>query len=286
MRAFGRRLRWELRVLARRPLVRIAIVAALAFEVLLCGVFSLPAVRTQILKTIWSFHERHGIVDPFSSLSLAIEVSSQTMMFVGVVALVMVSGECVGKDVENGTLRMLLSRPVSRGGVFFQKLVACVVFTGVLTSVVGWGALGLGLLLESPGRFAVLTVRESIFGVHDFVPGLVRYAMAVTLLPLSFLTVTLIAFTLSCLPVKPTTATITALVVILADWAIQAHPALAPVSPYTLMTRLASWRQVFSAEIPWLRLERNYGDLLVLDLALVAVAWIVFARRSITPRSA
>ncbi len=284
MRSFGRGLRWELRVLVRRPLARIAILAALAFEVLLCGVFSLPAVQARMLKTIWSFHERHGIADPFSSLSLAIEVSSQAMMFVGVVALVMVATECVGKDIENGTLRMLLSRPVSRTGVFLQKLVACAAFTGVLTSVVALAALGLGLVLETPGRFAVLTVRESIFGVHDFGPGLVRYAMAVALLPLSFLTVTLLAFALSCLPVKPTTATITTLVVVLADWAVQAHPALAPVSPYTLTTRLVSWRQVFSTEIPWLRLERNYGDLLILDLALVAVAWIVFARRSIMPR--
>jgi hypothetical protein len=46
---------------------------------------------------------------------------------------------------------------------------------------------------------------------------------------------------------------------------------------------MLTWRQVFSYEIPWLRIERNLGQLLVLDVALVALAWWTFRRRELAP---
>jgi hypothetical protein len=65
---------------------------------------------------------------------------------------------------------------------------------------------------------------------------------------------------------------------------VHTHSALASISPYTLTTRIVSWRQVFNQEIPWLRLERNYGELALLDVALVVIAWLAFRRRALMLR--
>ena len=46
----------------------------------------------------------------------------------------------------------------------------------------------------------------------------------------------------------------------------------------------AIFRQVFNETIPWLRIERNYSALALVDAALLAVAWSAFQRRPLTPR--
>jgi ABC-2 type transport system permease protein len=283
-RAFRRQLRWELRKLWRRPRSYVGFAAAVVFQGIVFGLFQLPPVRERVLRTVWPLYERFGVHDVFSALSTAVEVTGQTMMFIGAVSLALVCSDVVAKEAEDGTLRMALCRPVTRTSVLFQKLIACAAYTVALSAFVAVSAFSIGLLLEGPGPLVILTVRESLFGVHEFGPGLARYAMAIPLLAASFFTVALLAFALACLPVKPATAAIVAIMILLADWAVQMHPTFAPVSPYTLMTRIASWRQVFNETIPWPRLERNYSELLLVDVALLAAAWWAFSRRRLTPR--
>jgi ABC-type transport system involved in multi-copper enzyme maturation permease subunit len=282
--AFSRQLRWELRRLWRRPRTYLGFVAGLLFQVLLFVLLQLPAVRRPFLQGAADIHQYLAAGEPLSSLSNAVRVAGQTMLFIGTVALALVASEAVAKEVEDGTLRMVFCRPVSRTSVFLQKLVLCIVYTVCLTLFLGATAVMLAVAFEGPGKLVVVSVRESILGVHEFWPGLARYAIAIVLLAASILTVTLVAFTVSCFPVKAATAAAVALIVLLGDWMIHAHPMMAPVSPYTLTTRIASWRQVFNDTIPWLRLERNYSELALLDALLIVTAWWAFQRRPLTPR--
>jgi ABC-2 type transport system permease protein len=282
--AFRRQLRWELRKLWRRPRSYVGFAAALVFQAAIFGLFQLGPVRERVLKTVWRLYQRFGVDDVFSALSSAVEVTGQTMMFVGAVSLALVGSDVVAKEAEDGTLRMVFCRPVTRTSVLLQKLIACALYTVALCAFVAASAFLIGLVIEGPGPLVILTVRESLFGVHEFGPGLARYALAIPLLAAGFFTVALLAFTLACLPVKPATAAVVAIIVVLADWAVQMHPTFAPVAPYTLMTRISSWRQVFNDTIPWLRLERNYSELFLVDVTLLAVAWWAFLRRRLTPR--
>lgn len=281
---FVRQLRWELRRLWRRPRTWLGFGGTLAFQLLMYALLALPSVRDGFLQGARSVHQFLDVGEPFSALSNGVRVAGQSMLFVGTVALALVASEMVAKEAEDGTLRATFCRPVSRTSVFFQKLLACTVYTVALTLFVGTAAMLLALALEPTGKLVVVSVRESILGVHELGPGLARYAAAISLLAASVLTVTLFAFALSCFPMRAATAATVAMMVLLGDWVINSHPMLAPISPYTLMTRLASWRQVFNETIPWPRLERNYGELALLDLALVVTAWCAFLRRPLTPR--
>jgi ABC-2 type transport system permease protein len=281
---FRRQLRWELRKLWRRPRSYLGFAATVAFQAVVFGLLQLGPVRERVLRTVWPLYQRFGVDDVFSALSTAVEVTGQTMLFVAAASLALVGSDIVAKEAEDGTLRMALCRPVTRTSVFFQKLVVCVLYTAALSAFVAVTAFVIGLTLEGPGPLVILTVRESLFGVHEFGSGLARYAMAIPLVAAGFFTAALLAFTLACLPVKPATAAIVAILILLADWSIQMHPTFAPVAPYTLMTRISTWRQVFNDTIPWLRLERNYSELALVDVALLAVAWFAFQRRRLTPR--
>lgn len=282
--AFRRQLGWELTKLWRRPRTYVGFAGALVFQAIVFGLLQLAPVRERMLRTIWRLYQQYGIDQVFSALGTAVEVTGQAMVCVGAIALALVGSDLVAKEAEDGTLRMAFCRPVTRTSVFFQKLVVCLVYTAALSAFVALCALLLGLVLEGPGPLVVLTVRESLFGIHEFGPGVTRYLMAIPLIAAGFFTVALLAFTLACFPIKPATAAIVAIIFLLADWAIQMHPTFAPVAPYTLMTRMATWRQVFNDVIPWLRIERNYSVLALVDVGLLAVAWSAFQRRRLTPR--
>jgi hypothetical protein len=163
--------------------------AALSAELGMLVLLRLPAVRAEFLQHVWRLHERLGIREPFSALSNAVEVTSQTMLFVAVVAIATVAGDVVAREVEDGTLRMAFCRPVSRASVFAQKLIACVSYAAALAVFVGATAMMMALVFEKPGQLVVVSARESVLGVHELAPGLARYAVAIGLLAISMVTV-------------------------------------------------------------------------------------------------
>ncbi len=280
--AFPRQLRWELRKLWRRPRTYVGFGAALAFEVAMLALLRLPAVREHFLQRVWNMQRHLGIREPFSALSNAVEVVGQTTMFVGAVAIAMVGAELVGREIEDGTLRMALARPVSRTSVFLQKLLACVTYAAGLTLFVGTTVLALAMLFEPIGQLVVVSARDGVIGVHEPAAGFARYTFAMGLLVVSMCGPALLALMLACFPMRATTAAMIAVMALLGDWMVHTHPALALVGPYTLTTRLVSWRLVFNQSIPWDRLERNYGELVLIDTVLVIIAWLAFRRRALT----
>jgi ABC-2 type transport system permease protein len=284
MGEFRRQLRWELHKLWRRPRTYAGFGACLLFEVLLVALYRLPVVRAELARHVWRLQAPIDLREAFSGLGIAVETTADTMMYVGALFLALVASDLVARELEDGTLRMVFCRPVSRTSVLAQKLIACAVYTGALALFIGASALVLGLACAGPGRLVVLVARDNLFGVLDFWTGLRRYALAVALLGPTVFTVPLLVLTLSCFPVKPGAAMAGALAVLLGDYVVNLHPAFTAVSPYTLATRLKSYRQVLNDDIPWLRLERNYSELLCLDLALLLVAWWVFRRRRLAPR--
>jgi ABC-2 type transport system permease protein len=279
--AFLRQLRWELRTLWRRPRTYAGFAAALGFEVVLLALLELPSVRDAYLRRIWRLHETLGIRDPFSALGNTVEVTGQTMVFVGGIAIATVAADLIAREADDGLLRMTFCRPVSRSSVLAQKLVAGLSYVWALAAFVATSSLALALAFEPVGQLVLVSPRDGILGVHEVGAGLARWAGSLPLLAGGMCTVACLAFAVSCLRVRAATATMIVVVILLGDWIVHTHPALAPVSPYTLTTRLASWRLVFHQEIPWARLERNYGQLVGVDLGLLAIAWLAFRRRAL-----
>src|SRR5579864_9538139 len=112
--------------------------------------------------------------DYFSALTVAV-----IMLFPQVALLMplyasLVGGDLVAKEAEDGTLRMILSRPVSRVRLLLVKWVAGVFFTAVLVVVLGGVALGFarlyfpwkGMFAFSPGNedstFVLFTANQGL----------------------------------------------------------------------------------------------------------------------------
>src|SRR5438045_1844235 len=112
MSLFCRQLRAELHKLFARKRTYIGFSAFVFIEILALGVLQLP--RTQ--RTMRMFIEANGYEfgEYYSGLTLAFIILSATLVIIGSLYLALVSGDVVAKEIEDGTMRMMLCRPVSR----------------------------------------------------------------------------------------------------------------------------------------------------------------------------
>src|SRR6266700_1687106 len=75
--------------------------------------------------------------DYISALTVAVLMLFPQILLLMPLYAALVGGDLVAKEVEDGTLRMILSRPISRFRLLLAKWLAGVIFSGVLVMVLG-----------------------------------------------------------------------------------------------------------------------------------------------------
>ncbi len=267
----------ELRKLFARKRTHIGFVAFLLVEGLILFLVNLPKPRAHFRRLI----EENGYVFEryFSGTTVALLMLMWTTFLLGALYLALVAGDVVSKEVEEGTLRMMLCRPVSRGRIVALKYIACVVYTFALVFFIGVTTLGVGMLYQGLGGLFAFAPMDGILALHETVPGLERYFAALPLLALSLTTVSSLGFMLSCFNMKPATATIVTLSVMFLDSIFREIPYFESLKPYFITTHMSAWLQVFVVYLPWWRLVEDYAWLLALDATFVCVALAVFQQR-------
>lgn len=278
MRLFLAQLIWEFRKLGAQPRTYLAPVAGVLLQMTIALLLRVPSIRTAIVHDLWRI--RFPSDDALSGLSIAAQLMGNAGMMIGWPFLALVAGGIVAGEVDAGTMRSVLARPVTRGRIFWQKLIVCGAYTLALCAFFGMTALIFGLSSAPSGRLAVAAIHDGVLGVFDFPSGLQRYLLAVALLAVSSLSIVALAFAFSCCPVKPAIATAAALALFLADDVLR-HSS-PHISPHCLSTRVQSWRQVFNDDIPWGKLRRNYRTLLGFNATALLGGWLVFRRRDFT----
>ncbi len=277
MRLFARQFSGELRKLFARKRTFIGFGAFVAFEIVVLFLLRLGPVRESIRRVI----DRAGY-DPamyLSGLTLGFLIVVWTVFLLEALFLALVAGDVVSKEVEDGTMRMMLCRPISRGRILTIKALVSIVYTFALTLFVAGTALIAGFLHSGPGGLFVFAPLEGVFSFFDFWPGLWRYALAVPLLALSLCTITAIAFCLSCFNMKPSAATVVTLSLLFADTILKNIPYFESLKGWFLTMKMTAWVRVFEYRIPWESMVEDYVWLLAINMTLFLIAWLVFLRR-------
>lgn len=274
-------LRWELHKLFSRRRTLIGFAALFAFEVLLLFLLHDGAIRAEVRRTI--LRAGFTFTENFTGPTIADFVMSNAMSFLGNIQIALVAGELVSKEIEDGTMRMLLCRPIRRGRVLLGKLLTGLIFTCAVTSFIAVTSLLLGLLYQGPGFWLILSPKEQYVAHHEFWPGLVRYGAATGFMTLGCCSVTALAFMLSCLNMKPAAAAVVALSVFVADDTLRNLPYFASVKAHFVMSHIVGWIHLYDRRIPWEFLVRNYTILMALDTVLITAGWLAFQRRDLKP---
>ncbi|MBN9693498.1 MAG: ABC transporter permease subunit [Verrucomicrobia bacterium] len=192
----------------------------------------------------------------------------------------LIGGDLVAKEAEDGTLRMILARPVSRVRLLALKWVAGAVFSLILTLVLGLTGLALGMMFFPWGGLFVFVPGE-LFGVFSAGDGLVRYAGAHLLMMVKATTVMGLAFFFGCLPVKPAAATILALSFIFLNFILMNIPWFADLKPWFLTYHLNLWQQLYEQPVPWSRVGESLSLLAGFNATFFAAGAAVFGLRDL-----
>ena len=240
-----------------------------------------------LYKTHFSLQKRllegNGYVPDnyFSALTTAIIVLTPIAPLLLPLYVALIGGDLVAKEAEDGTLRMILCRPVSRVRLLVIKWLAGGVFSITLVIALGiFGILCARLWFPWGGLF-VWDPDDRVFSLFEASAGLHRYAAAMLLMLAEAFSIMGIAFMMSCFNVKPAAATILALSLLLADFICYHIPYFQDYKTWFFTYYARVWVCVLDEHIAWWRIWQSLSILAGLNLTFLVIGCTVFQTRDI-----
>ena len=279
MGLFMTQLGGELRKLFSRRRTYIGYFVFIVFEAVVLLVF-------QLEKSKEGFGELMGqnglaFEDYFSSLTITYMVMGLSMFLLGAIYFALVSGDIVAKESEDGNLRLVLSRPVSRLRVLLLRYAAVLVYTVSFVFFVGVsGYLMSVMALGWDGGLFVWNYKMKVYAFYpEWADGAWRLLLAAALLGVSMCTLSSVGFMFSCMKIKPAAATIWALSILFVDFVLQEFPFFKPYEQFFVTFRMSNWVYALENHLSWAKLGESYAFLGGLNVTLFVIGWMAFQMR-------
>ena len=185
----------------------------------------------------------------------------------------LVGGDLVAKEAEDGTLRMILSRPISRLRLLFVKWIAGIIFAMVLVLMLGLTALGFASLLFPWQGMFVFAPGQNVFNVLSAHEGLIRFACSHLFLAVNASVMVSVAFMFSCFNMKPAAATILALSFLFVNMVMENLPFFDRYENWFITHHFKCWLLIFRDPAPWAQICQSE----IILFAVSATAFIIGA---------
>jgi ABC-2 type transport system permease protein len=216
-----------------------------------------------------------------SNLTMAVAVLIPVALFLMPLYVALVGGDLLAKEAEDGTLRMILARPISRFRIALVKWLAGLIFSFLLALTLG----GLGVALASclfprGGLFALLPM-DNLFSVFEPGEGWSRYVIVTLLLSISAATIMGLSLMFSCFNIKPAAATVLALSVFFISWVIQQLPYFHDLQEWFPTYHMGFWIRIFEQRVPWAQIVQSLSYLFGFNLTLLIIGCVGFQVRDI-----
>lgn len=190
----------------------------------------------------------------------------------------LIGGDLVAKETEDGTLRMILARPISRIRLLLLKWLAGFVFSTALIAALAIFGVLFARIYFPWGNLFFWDPVLNVFGVFDGAAGFQRYLLAHLLIIPGVFFVMSLAFMFSCMNAKPSAATILALSFLFAnfvlenlfqsyrEWFVSYHVHFI-------------WQWVFMERIPWWQIGESLTVLVGGSFTFLIIGCAVFQIR-------
>ncbi len=275
-----RLLKYELVKLFARKRTYIGYGAFAVVQLMVLGMLQLPAARQAVARTMennWLPVELY-----YGGLTQAVLVIIFTFMLLGALYIALVGGDIVAKEVEDGTMRLVLARPVSRVGLIVTKWLACTIYTiTLILFLAATSLIGATLYHGGLGRLFVFAPEQGVIGAFGTAEGFTRYLIATGLLALTTQTISNMALMFSCTPVKPAAATVLTLSVLFVDLVLRGIPYFADYRHFFITHHSGCWIRVFAQPTPTWDIGVSLAFLVGLNVTFVLVGAAVFTARDI-----
>lgn len=163
--------------------------------------------------------------------------------------IALVAGDMVSGEANMGTLRLLLTKPISRSRFLLSKFIAASIYTFMLLIWMAVLALGVSLLIFGEGDLVVLKSDVVTFILKDDV--LWRYAATFGFATLAMLTVAALAFLLSVFAensIGPIVSSIS-IIILLTIFTTLDLPLFNAAKPFLFTKHMIGWKGFFDVKV-------------------------------------
>ena len=194
----------------------------------------------------------------------------------------LVGGDLVAKEAEDGTLRMILSRPISRFRLLLAKWMAGGIFSAVLVLALGAMALIFARCwFPWRGMFVFSAWPEQIFNVLGAGEGLKLYVYSHLFMALNASVILGLAFMFGCFNMKPAAATILALSFLFLNMVMEHIPFFEQYQEWFLLYHFRAWLLTYADPVPWSRIIGSLCILIAFNLTTFLIGTAAFQARDI-----
>lgn len=215
-----------------------------------------------------------------SALTVAVIMLIPQIILLMPLYAALVGGDLVAKEAEDGTLRMILCRPISRFRLLLAKWLAGVVFSAVLVIVLGATALGFASVWF-PWKGMFVFMPGMLFNVLPAAEGLKLYLFSHVFLAINASAILGLAFLFSCFNMKPAAATILALSFLFLNLVMEGIPFFEDYQQWFLPYHFRIWLYTYAQPVPWDRIAQSICVLVAFNLSTFLIGTAAFQARDI-----
>lgn len=205
----------------------------------------------------------------------------QTLLIQVPLLIALVAGDAFAGEANKGTLRLLLTKPVSRTSLVLNKYIACVVYSFLLLiwlAIVGLGLsvliFGIGDMVNVKGDMMVVLLKNDI---------LWRYLAAFVYATLAMMAVAALSVFLSIFAdnsVGPIIGTM-AVIVVMMIYSNMNLPLFNAIKPYLFTTHMIGWKGFFDDPVPYASIYKSAAVLGAYIVAFLLATILIFKRKDI-----
>lgn len=208
-----------------------------------------------------------------------------TLLFFLPLFTCVVAGDMISSESADGTLRTLLSKPVSRESVYCAKYIASVIYTAALTVFMGTAAYIIGSIFLGRGSLTTFQAGTIIGaqGIYIFpeTEGIIRLIGAYMFAALAVISVGSIAFFISSMVSNSLGAIGGAMLTLIAFQIMGMFDFFKPINGFLFTAHMESWSGLFVNPIPWEQIFKSACTLYAYSAGFFILGLIVFRRRDI-----
>ncbi len=195
--------------------------------------------------------------------------------------IALVTGDLVSGESAMGTIRLLLTKPISRTSLLFSKYLAGCIYTFIFLLWMGFIALVIGKLLFGTGDLVVLN-SDGLIILQDADLGW-RFLTGFMVAYLSLVMIATLSLTFSCFSensIGPIVSTMAVIILFSIMGALNV-PILQKIQPYLFTTHMLAWRSFFEDPLPVGKIVSSISILVVHIAVLLGIAVYKFNRKDI-----
>ena len=196
--------------------------------------------------------------------------------------IALVTGDLVSGEAAMGTIRMLLTQPISRTQLLLSKFIAGGIYTLIVIVWLGFMSVIMGKMLFGSGDLMVLNSDGLVILQEADVNW--RYLGGFLVAFLALFTVSSLSICLSCFTDNSIGPIVTTMSIILSFTIIgtlDVH-VFDSVRPFLLTTHMASWRSFFEDPLPIQDIKNSILILFIHNILLISISIYVFNKKDIT----